>query len=391
MGRFTDFLTGKSGQREAQPAPIQLVGFPLSGGVFSGYVSATTALGLSAVWRSIDILSNGVALCDWSERRGNLEIPASRLVQRPQAERTRREWVSLVVSTLALHDVAYLLKAGGTDATGEPMALWPLDPSLVQPIQTDAWSPLPPTEYMVMGNRIPATDLVILHRSPQPGINETTASVLNIARVTFAAAMAAEGYASRYWQSGGSPNVVLESDANIPDPVATQLGDRWRERRSKGPDYAPVLTNGLKAKSFGADPTTESAVEARKELVADIGRYFGVPPRLLNSVASDSETYASAESANQDLARFTLSNYVKAIEDAVSDQLSGGRRLVIDMSPLTRGTQLAQAQALQLATGGKPWMTQDEARDVWGLPPVENSADLTPVAHTPSTSGATNG
>ena len=68
--------------------------------------------------------------------RGTLELPPSRIVNRPQADRTRREWVSLVVSTLALYDVAYLFKAGA-DSEGVPLGLWPFDPNQVTPLDLD--------------------------------------------------------------------------------------------------------------------------------------------------------------------------------------------------------------------------------------------------------------
>lgn len=378
MGRITDLLLAR---RDAQPAPAALVGFPYSGGVIPGGVTGTTALGLSSVWRCLDVLSNGVSQLPWTERRGNLDLPPSRIVVRPLGFGTRREWVSYVVSVMALYDVAWVLKVGGYDSEGVAVGLLPLEPNMVQPRGvTSMLSPLlPADEYYVGSTIVPADRLVPLRRSPLPNVSDMTGGVISIARVTFAAAIAAEGYASRYWQSGGSPNTVLEADAQIPDPIATQLSDRWRERRSKGPDYAPVLSGGVKARAFGADPTTESAVEARRELVADIGRYFGVPTRILNAPTGDSETYATSESANQDLVRYTLQNYIGAIEDAISDQLPGGRRLRMDTGVLTRSTQLATAQALQILSGNKALMDVQEARDVLGLPPIENPDTLNPA------------
>ena len=367
VGWFTDLLFGP--ERDAAPVRPVILGSPEPGLVSS--VTSLTSLGLSSVWRCLDVLSNGVSQLPWREMRGTLELPASRLVQRPQADRTRREWVSLVVSTLALYDVAHLLKAGGEDSEGIPIGLWPLDPSIVQPVLTDLYSIAPPAEYWVGGSKLSRDQLVILRRSPQPMVTEVTGGVLQLARTTFAAALAAERYASRYWQAGGNPVVALESDQHLNEKEATEISDRWAERRSRGPDYAPVLSGGLKAHPFGADPTTESAVEARKELVADVGRYFGVPTRMVNAPAGDSETYNTAENANLDLVRFTLQNYIGAIEDAISDQLPGLRYMEMDTGRLTRGTQLARAQAWQLATGNQPWMDPSEVREAEQLPPRE--------------------
>ncbi len=371
------------GQRDAGATPVRMVGFPSDGGLIGSGVTATTALGLSAVWRCLDILSNGVSQLDWAERRGNLDLPPSRLVKRPQAERTRREWVSIVVSTLALYDVCYLLKVGGEDAEGVPMSLVYVQPAIIQPMAYDVYTLALPQKYMIMGEQVDVSQLVVLHRSPQPGIWDTQGGIINLARISFAAAIAAEGYASRYWQAGGPTDRALVSEGNMPDTVAKENSERWAERRAKGPDYTPVLTGGMDYKMYGVDPTAEAAVEARREQVADIGRYFGVPTRILNAPTGDTETYATSESGNMDLVRYTLQNYIGAIEDGISDQLPGGRRMVMDTRRLTAGTQLAQAQAFQLLTGNKAVMTPDEAREWIGLPPVEDPSVLNPPAPAP--------
>jgi phage portal protein BeeE len=393
VGRFADILLAR---RDASPAPRQLVGFSPDGGLIPSGVTGLTALGLSSVWRCLDILSNGVSQLPWTEKRGsNLDLMPSRLVLSPLGLGTRREWTSYVVSVLALYDVSALLHVGGYDSEGVPMGLLPLDPG--------SWSPkvapgsfvspfIPSSTYWVGNTEVPASRMTILHRSPLPGVTDLTGGVISIARTTFAAAIAAEGYASRYWQSGGSPTTVLEADAKIPDPIATQISDRWAERRQRGPDYAPVLDGGVKARMYGADPTAVAAVEARREQVADVGRYFGIPTRILNAPTGDSETYATSESGNQDLVRYTLQNYIGAIEDAVTGLLPGGRRMEMQTRKLTTGTQLAQAQALQLLTGNKAVMDVDEARETLGLGPVESPDTLNPTpAPVPVPGGTQNG
>jgi HK97 family phage portal protein len=360
-----------------------MVGFPSDGGLLTAGVTGITSLGISAVWRCLDILANGVSQLDWEERRSNLPLPSSRIVRRPQSQRTRREWTSIVVSTLALYDVCYLWKAGGVDAEGVPISLVYLQPNIITPTKYDVFGIFPPDKYNLLGREIDASELVVLHRSPQPGVFDGMGGVIQMARATFAAAISAENYASRYWQAGGSPSIYLTTTANLPDTVATQLGDRWREKRAMGPDYPPVMSGGLEAKSTGIDPTTASAVEARRELVADIARYFGVPTRIVNAPTGDSETYHTSEAGNQDLVRYTLQNYISAIQDAISEQLPGGRYMAMNTEPLTQGVQLNRYQAYQFALGSKAWLTPDDVRDLEGFPPVENHDDLNPPAPAP--------
>lgn len=389
--RFVGFwseLKAVYGVRDAAPVRNVYIGFA-DGGVMAPGVTSRTVLGLSSVWACLNVLSNGVSQLPWRERRSNLELPPSRLVQRPSALSTRREWVSFVVSVLALYDIAYLLKVGGTDAEGVPMGLLPLEPGVVMP-SNSALNGFPVSpfvdydEYMVGTQRVPRDQLEIIRRSPTPGSSDTAGGLLTLARISFAASIAAEGYASRYWQSGGSPNRTLTTDQHLNKLEAEDIRDRYAERQAKGPDYIPVLSGGMKLNEHGADPTTEAAVEARREQTADIARYFGVPTRMVNAPNGDSQTYASAESANQDFVRYTLSNYIGAIEDVISEQLPGGRRMKMDTEALTSGTQAAEAQAFQLATAGAAWMTPQEARDRWGLPPMEHPEELNPPAPQPA-------
>jgi HK97 family phage portal protein len=354
-----------------------MVGFPSFGnsGVLPYGVSSTTVAGLSAVGRSLDILGTGVSQLPWSEHRGTLDLPLSRLTRRPSAFYTRREWTQLVVRTLALYDVCYLLKIEPEDNEGVPAGLWPIPPQLVIPRTVDTYALVPPAEYTVGRTTLKAERLVIIRRAPLPGLPEYLAGILQLARAEFAAYLAAENYASRYWQGGGSPQGTLTTDANLSDTQATQLGNRWAQRRAQGPDHWPVLSNGLKADAWGADPTTASAVEARRDMVASVGRHFGIPTRLLNAPSIDAETYSNAQEANIDLLHYTLENYINAIEEAITDLLPGNREMTMITSQLTEGTQLARYQAYQLAVGA-PWMSAPEAREAEGLPPQEMAANL---------------
>lgn len=367
MGRLTDLLFARDDAGDAQP-----VGFPTSGnGVIPYGVSTNTVVGLSAVWRCLDVLGNGVSQLPWREHRGNLDLPLSRITRQPSAFYTRREWTQLVVRTMALYDVAYLLKLTPYDSENVPLGLWPIPPTIIIPKAVDTYTLTPPTEYTVGRTTIKAENIIVIRRGPLPGLPDYMAGLLNLAKSTFGGAIAANNYASRYWQAGGAPVTVLETDANLSDQQATSLGNRWANRRAQGPDHPAVLSNGLKARPFGADPTAQAAVDARRDLTADVARHFGVPARLANAPMIDTETYKTSQEENIDLLHYTLSNYIGAIEDAVTDILPGGREMSMSTSRLTEGTQFIRAQAWQIATGGKAWMLPEEVRDAEGLPPQE--------------------
>jgi HK97 family phage portal protein len=366
-----------------------MVGFPTgatSSGVLPYGVSATTAVGLSAVWRCLDVLGTGVSQLAWTEHRGTLELPLSRLARRPSAFYTRREWVQLVVRTMALYDVCYLLKLDPLDSEGVPMGLWPIPPQIITPRVIDTYMLTPPTSYLVGRTVVDAEHIIAIRRGPLPGVPDYLSGLLQMARAEFAGAIAQANYTSRYWQSGGPPTTVLTTDANLSDPQATALGNRWAQRRSQGPDHPAVLSNGLKAQEYGADPTTQSAVEAGRDQVAGVARYFGIPARMANAPSIDSQTYKTSQEENLDLVHYTLQNYIGAIEDAITDLLPGNRTMSMNSSVLTEGTQYARAQSWQLALGsaGSPgWMTRPEVREAEGLPPEEMEMMGMPIEDKP--------
>jgi phage portal protein BeeE len=112
-------------------------------------------------------------------------------------------------------------------------------------------------------------------------------------------------------------------------------------------------------------------VDARRELVADIARVFGVPTRLANAPASDDETYANVESEGLDLLRYCLGDYMAAISDAITGLLPPGRTMRLDPTAVTRGLQGDRYTAWSTAVGGKPWMLPEEIREAEHLAPLE--------------------
>jgi phage portal protein BeeE len=137
-----------------------------------------------------------------------------------------------------------------------------------------------------------------------------------------------------------------------------------------GPDYPAVLGKGASAAQFGADPTAASAVEARRELIADIGRFFGVPTHLLNAPSGDPTTYRTTESEGLSFIRYGLGDYIHAFEDAITGELPPGRIMRIDPAALTRGEQLTRYQAWESALRAG-WISTAEVRDAEGYPPQE--------------------
>lgn len=375
--------------RDALPEtkPLTLVHFGTYPGTNPFGLTEQSALGLSAVYRCISIIAGGLSILEWGEWRGTLELPSSRIVLRPMESMTRREWTWRVAATMALYNVAYLWAVGGRDNEAVPWSLVPVPPNQIRPVGgVDAFGLVIPDYYEIgRGEQVSPDDIFPIRRAAFPIVSDNVAGVLQLARMAFGSALAAEGYASRYWQTGGSPTTVISTEAELEKSQADEIAARWRDRRAQGPDFPAVLGKGAKAAEWGANPTEQSAVESRREMVSDVARFFGVPTNLVNAPAGDPTVYRSTESEGLAFIRFTLADYLGALQDLISDLLPGVRRMVMDPSPLTRGEQYTRYQAWQLAlSGDRPWLTVEEVRAAEGYGPLEPAGASLPGEPEPS-------
>ena len=332
-------------------------------------VSESLALGVDAVFACVTLLADAVSSAAWGEWRGTLQLPDSRIVRRPMAGLTRREWTWLVTATLALYSGCPVRLAGGLDSEGVPNSLVPLAPNRVTRLDG---------RWYIDGE--PATDEVrVIRRVLFPTTDARTAAVLHLARETFAAAAAAQDYLGDWWVSGGSPLVQLVTDQELTDGQAASIATRYVERRKLGPGSAPVvLGKGAKVESVGADAATDGAMLAQDHLAAGVARYFRVPPHLVNvpNLAS-SLTYGTTEAASTDLVRYTLDPaYAAPIADFVSELLPGdylaGRQVRLDLRHLTRAEFESRTRGYESAIRAG-WVDPEEVRAYEGLPPRESA------------------
>lgn len=354
------------------------------------WVDARGVLGLSAVWRCVTLIADTIADMPWQEWRGEEMLAPSRLVRRPFALRTRRWWTWRNVATEALYNRSYNLHVGGTDSAGKPWSLLPVPPDVISPRDpVDPWGLSFPHEYYVGGMVVSAEHVTVIERAPFPNMPESLSGLLSIARMQFGAMLAADTHAARYWQSGGPTNMQVTVNEYIDDNEAARIAQRVKDRRTMGADYPMVFGQGGKAENMGADPTSESATEARREINAEVGRYFGVPTRILNAPAGDSETYSNVENDAIDLWRYTLRGYAGPLEDAISELLPGdyieGRRMVLQPERFLQGDLASRAEAYSKLVGSAPIMDVDEARRRgFQLGPLSAREQAIAVASTPN-------
>jgi HK97 family phage portal protein len=344
-------------------------------------LTVVEAAGVTAVRRCVTLIANAIAGQRWTEWEGEPpeRLPTlSRIVKRPAAGMTRREWVWRMVASMALNDISYVLMVGGVDDEGVPGSLIPLPKEAIAPSgQVDPWGIFPPSQYLLNGKTISGENVIPVRSAFWPGVPFHLQGILQMARNSLMSAFASDAYVSRYWQAGGTPVTQITTEQELDDAQAAAIAARWRDRRSQGPDYPAVMGKGAHADPWGADVSSQLAVEARQNISAEIATLFGVASRYVNvNPPGSSMTYSNIQDEALSLDRFTLSGFYDPIQDVVSDLLPDERFMLIDMTRLTRASQEARFRAWAIATGNKPWMMPEEVRVEEGLAPNEEIQTL---------------
>lgn len=333
-------------------------------------VNEQTALAVDTFFACVRTIADLTADAMVGEYEGSVRLDQqSRLVRRPMASITRRTWLWHLTSIMAIYNGAWLYRRFGRDAEGMAVSLEPVAPPRVN------W--LNAKTVHIDGQEVDPLDLVWVPRMTFPTVTRDMAYVIRLARESLAASSAAGLYTSGFWEKGGPTTTIITSDQDIGPDVAEKIANDWVTKRAENPGRPAVIGKGAHVNQLGADIASEGGTLALSRLGTSIARYFGMPAWLVNVPSeAGSLTYQNASAAGLDLVRYVLQpGYAGPIADAWSDELPGdpgdyvsGRHVVLDLSHLTLGTQLEQAQTYQILTGNKPIMLPSEVRDRLHLP-----------------------
>lgn len=320
--------------REARSVPASssnfLELFGLGGyGLSASGVAVTTdnALGVPAVWASVNFLSNTLAALplhlyrrrgDDRERvRGGL---ASLLQDAANEETTSYEWRKLLWSQTFTSGRSFTFIERNA-ATQRIVNLWPLDPGgmIVRRAMgrkryeyrdgdrqhTYAASEIIDIPFMLKPNGVD-------HRGP-----------IATCRDVIGMAIAGTEYASKFFQGGGVPPFAVTGEFVTPAAMqraAEDLASAVR-KTAKEQRQALVMPNGMKIVPIGADPEKAQLIEVHRFLIEQIARVYSLPPVFLQDLSHG--TYSNTEQQDLHFVKHTLKGWIKLFEQELNLKLFG--------------------------------------------------------------------
>lgn len=344
-------------------------------------VTVTTAMQTSAVFGCVRILSESLAQLPLIlyERKGNAKERAVNhplywlLHDQPNPELTSFEVREIATAHVALwgNSYSYIER----DGNGRVLSIWPLRPDKMRI------------------KRRPSGDLVYLYTMPQTGQVKPWDkynilhirglgfdgfmgfSVLEMARNAIGTALAAEEYGARFYANGARPGGYLTFPGVLDDDQYKRLSQSWAATSGglSNAHKVAILEEGLTYHDIGIPQKDAQFLETRKFQIAEIARFYRVPPHMLADL--ERATFSNIEQQSIEFVTHTLGPWLTRWEQALKrDLLSTPEKtryyLEFLTAALLRGdiTSRYEAYAKGRQNG---WLSANDIRAAENMNPVE--------------------
>ena len=330
-------------------------------------VGENQALTLTAVYRSIQIIATPISKMPLNTYRyaTGIEVPVENpvLVNKPNFQDTRRNFLFETVVSLALDGNAFWLKSYGSNGQVNNLTLIP---SNAVTIRTDTNGKVY-YDYQVTDQNVvktTTTDIQHLKLFPRAGYLRSLGPI-DACNKDISAALDLRNYAANWYGQAGIPTGILKSDKPISSEDANEIAERWHAKQSER--KVAVLGQGFEWQTVQLNPKDAMFTDVQIQQVQAIARLFGVPARLLlTGVDGSSDTYTNLQDENQVFYRHTIMAYTDAISDALSECLPRGTRAEFNFEGLFKADMANRFNMYETAIRAG-FMTTDEVRVKEGL------------------------
>jgi HK97 family phage portal protein len=330
-------------------------------------VSGNTALTLTAVYRSVQIIATPISKMPMRTFRyaTGLELPIENpiLVNKPDFSQTKRDFLFQTIVSLALDGNAFWLKSYDSKGQVNNLTIVPANAVTIRlDEQGRKWY-----DYQLSnGTTVQSTQTDIQHLKlfSQAGYLRGL-SPIDACSKDIAAALDLRNFAANWFGQAGIPTGILKTDKPIGAEDANEITERWHTKQAER--KVAVLGQGFEWQTVQLNPRDAMFTDVQIQQVQAIARLFGIPARLLlTGVDGSSDTYTNLQDENQVFYRHTLMAYTDAISDALSECLPRGTRTEFNFEGLFRADMANRFTMWETAIRAG-FMTAEEVRVKEGL------------------------
>lgn len=290
-------------------------------------VTEAKALGMSAVWRAVTLISGVAASLPFGafEADGDARIPATGwaadLLKDPHPDMTAFELWEMCYAHVGLWGNAYLRIL--RTPLGVPKELWPIHPSRVKSGRT---SETGTKIYSIDGGKEIHDDSTILH-IPGFGYDGICGvSPIRTAKNSIGLALAAEEYGAKLFGSGSLATGILQTEQRLTSEQADALHARWKAKRSGmgSAHETMILDSGAKFQQLSIPPEDAQFLESRRFQINEVSRWYGVPSFLMFETEKSTSWGTGLEQQALGWVTYDLRRWLIRFEQRVTKMLSKG-------------------------------------------------------------------
>lgn len=329
-------------------------------------------LQLSTVFRGIQVLQTAITGLPLHEVRNglNLETTTS-IIERPDVNRSRRDFFADLVASMALDGNAFirLIKFEGNTVSCEV-----LPPSLVT-VSNDGKDPAAPKlRFSYLGRDYSAEEVIHCKFLAVPGRLRGLGPI-SAAREEVEGARMARDYKAHFYTDSSNVKGYLKTDQKITPESADQAKKAWNKSGKAGD--IKVVGSDLTYIPLAMKPADLQFLETQKFDTTQIARLLGIPASIMLAAVDGSNlTYSNIEQSWIEFADYTLAAYTGEIEEALTSLLPRGRSVKFDWDSSRRADMAARFGAYQTAIESG-WMTINDVRKREGYEPLPADAPQT--------------
>ena len=210
-----------------------------------------------------------------------------------------------------------------------------------------------------------------------PGARRSLSTV-EYESISFALALAALDYGSRWFAQGASPSFILTTEQRIGKDEVKRIAETFLvEHGGLQSAHLPlVVDSGLKVDRISSTPDEAQYLGTLEYVRQEIAGYFGIPSHLIGSTGDSNLWGKGLEEANFSLIDFTLSGYTARINEAYTNLLPRGTYAALDDRALARANSADRAHEVTSIRTATIMTPNEIRRDYYSLPPATGGDNL---------------
>ncbi len=292
----------------------------------STVANSESALSLTAVWRSVQILGTSVSNLGWQTKRyaTGIEVTIDNpvFINNPSLNQTRHAFIYSTVAELALTGNAFWVKNYGSNGQVNDVTILPS--AGINVTYSDPNNIFSPKVYNYQGQSFTANQVEHLQLFPRAGFLKAP-SPIQTCSADIVAALDLRDYQANWFSSSGIPTGILKTNRDISKDAAEEITASWHEKQATR--QLAVLSN-MDYQAIQLNPAEAMFTQVSGQSIQSIARLFGIPARkLLTGVDGTSDTYSNLTDEESAFYRETLQTYTRPIQDALSNCLVRGQRV----------------------------------------------------------------